>query len=237
LLKIKYPREFPRTQRSIKDINIFKANEYRNLVFYSLIYVLRSFLKPEYYHHLVLYIVFIRILSQTSISAEDIELSRDCIHTFLYSFEHLYGQEHLSFNLHAHQHLPDQVLRFGPINKISCFSFEGVFKICNSLFNGTRNISKQIAENLNISSYMYFSAEQIAENAVNPGIKNLFKKIFKKNKKNNKNLHNTLCPPVDDLKLNDVPIEHMTLFVAKGSIKSIRMSLTANIDSFGNLKH
>jgi hypothetical protein len=79
----------------------------------------------------------------------------------------LHTEDHISLNLHAHQHLPDQVMLFGPLNKLSCFSFEAVFKMCNALFNGTRNISNQIATNLNISSYMYFNADELNKNISN----------------------------------------------------------------------
>jgi hypothetical protein len=80
----------------------------------------------------LLYALFMRLLTQNSIELNDIHFSRNLIHYFLEDFEKLYGTEHLSFNLHAHQHYADQVELFGPLNKLSCFSFEGVFKICKS---------------------------------------------------------------------------------------------------------
>ena len=43
-------------------------------------------------------------------------------------YENLYGLEYVSYNLHAHIYLPDQASLFGPINKVSSFSFEGNIK-------------------------------------------------------------------------------------------------------------
>jgi hypothetical protein len=67
LLKTKYPSEFPRSQRSISAYYLYKANELRNLLFYSLIYIVKEKLKKEYYEHLVLFILFIRVLTKNKI--------------------------------------------------------------------------------------------------------------------------------------------------------------------------
>ena len=150
LLKIQYPSELPRTQRSIINYNLFKANECRNLIYYGLIYVLKDFMETSYYEHLINYILFIRILTQDYVDNNDIIKSKLLINQFVKNFEKLYGSTNSSFNLHSHLHLPDQVAIYGPLNKISCFPFEGVFKICHNLFFGTVNIAEQIAANLKL---------------------------------------------------------------------------------------
>ena len=64
---------------------------------------------------------------------DDINDAQKIIIDFVTEFEDLYGTKAMTSNLHGHLHLPRQVRRFGPLNKISCFPFENVFKI-------TRNI-------------------------------------------------------------------------------------------------
>ena len=54
----------------------------------------------------------------------------------------------MSFNLHANLHLPEHVMRFGPLQKQDCFRFENQFKITRNLFYGTRNWQVQIVNNL-----------------------------------------------------------------------------------------
>ena len=61
LKKCKYTSSFSRTQRSITYHNMFKDNEYRNLFFYSLIYILNGSLEQEYYEHFIQYILLLRI--------------------------------------------------------------------------------------------------------------------------------------------------------------------------------
>ena len=63
ILRIKYPIEFPRQQRSlVRHIKYFKASEYRTFLFYIALPVLKNFLPRIYYAHFVQYIIFMRLL-------------------------------------------------------------------------------------------------------------------------------------------------------------------------------
>jgi hypothetical protein len=105
LLKTKFPSEFPRTQRSISTYYLYKANEMRNLLIYSLIYVLKDKLKNYYFDHLILFILFICILTKEKISETDDHVSKFLIVNFIKKFEILYGIENMSYNLHSNLHL------------------------------------------------------------------------------------------------------------------------------------
>ena len=114
-----------------------------------------------YFRHLVKYILFLRILSQDEILPHDIEFSRILIHEFLSEFKQLYGEKQQTFNLHCLQHLPNQVQNRGPLHKSDCFPFEGWFKNTKSLHSGTRNISSQIADNLNLKLKIHFELQDV----------------------------------------------------------------------------
>jgi hypothetical protein len=163
LKKVKYTSAFARTQRSITFHNLFKANEYRNLYFYSLIYILKDILEHTYYEHFLQYILFLRILTKDLISNDEIEYSRYLISKYIQEFETLYGSKLLKYNLHAHLHLPDQVAGFGSLNKSSAFCGEGAFKMFDQEFNGTVNIANQIVNNLHlkIENNKHFSKAEI----------------------------------------------------------------------------
>ena len=66
-----------------------------------------------------------------------------------------------TFNLHCLQHLPNQVQKRGPLHKSDCFPFEGWFKNTKSLHSGTRNISSQIADNLNLKLKIHFELQDL----------------------------------------------------------------------------
>ncbi len=152
LSKIKFTSSFSRSQRSLSFHKLFKANEYRNLAFYSLIYILKGFLSQPYYEHLLQYILFLRILTKDKIGDTEIAFSKYLIAKFINEFEILYGTVNLKYNLHGHLHLPDQVSDMGPLHKTSAFAGEGAFQIYEKNFNGTVNIANQIVNRLNLKS-------------------------------------------------------------------------------------
>lgn len=123
ILKIRYPKEFPRDQRSLNYFKEFKANEMRNLMFYGSI-CLENILKNEYFQHLILYVVAIRLLCQDELDKTDLKDAFILINHFYLRFRKLYGIENLTYKLHAHTHLIAQVCNYGPLHKISSFPFE-----------------------------------------------------------------------------------------------------------------
>ena len=129
---------------------------------YSLIFVLKPVMKVDQYRHFMKYIVFLRLLTQDSVTQADIDFSRVLIHEFLKDFTKLYPKKAQTFNLHCHCHLADQVERHGPMHKCDCVPIEGWFKNAGSLHNGTLNLSVQIANNLN---------EKITAHFTNPDVR------------------------------------------------------------------
>ena len=148
LLNVKYPSEISRSQRSIKDIKTFKANEFRNLIFYTAVPSLKSIMNTNYYTHFVSFVTAIRLLTQEDINKEDLEDAYTLIEYFLKKFEAIYGDEHLDYKLHAHSHLAAQCIRFGPLNSIACFSLEGVFMKVKNFIHGKRGHVNQIIQNI-----------------------------------------------------------------------------------------
>ena len=113
LSKSKYPKEYPREQHEIKFFNNFLANELKTLLMYSSIYIFKMHLFDDYFEHITLYVLFIKILT---------------------------------------------------FHMISCFPFEGSFKICHGLYFGTRAIAEKILKNINkekLSQIKFFYRFQI----------------------------------------------------------------------------
>lgn len=125
LLKIKYPREISRRQRSLFFLSYFKSNEFRSLLFYALIYAFNDILPAAHYEHFLLYVAFIRLLTQKKLNPIDIENAQHLIDKFSELFYDLYGLRYMTYNLHVHRHLPSQCEKFGPLHLNSCFPFEG----------------------------------------------------------------------------------------------------------------
>lgn len=182
LNRIKFPIEYPRSQRSLVDRKRYKANEYRNFAFYCFITITYELLKANYFDHLLSYIVFLRILCNEEVTSQDREDAEILIHDFIEKFSSLYGNENILYNLHGHLHLVKQVERFGPLNKHSAFAFEGLFKYFRELFHGTRGHVNQICNYFLLDKYIYFQYSSIFKNSHNIEL-NLFVKQLERVKK------------------------------------------------------
>ncbi|PIK36140.1 hypothetical protein BSL78_27029 [Apostichopus japonicus] len=81
------------------------------------------------------------------VTHSDVAIARTFLTKFVKKMEALYGTEHMSYNVHTLQHLPDTVLSWGPLWSSSCFLFEGYNRTVKSLFHGTRGVPHQIVNN------------------------------------------------------------------------------------------
>jgi hypothetical protein len=90
------------------------------------------------------YVLFMRLLTQTSVSQDDINFASILISKFEHIYQELYCSLNMTYNIHCHLHLPAKVLLYGPLQMVSWYPFEGFFKICNGLFYGTRAISEYL---------------------------------------------------------------------------------------------
>ncbi|CAF0951785.1 unnamed protein product [Brachionus calyciflorus] len=153
---IKFPNEFSRSQRSLEFRNLYKAIEFKNFIFYTSIGLI-DFLPEKYFNNALKYIIFLRLLCQEKLNEDDFILSQKLIENFIFEYEELYGVQHMTYNLHAHIHLPIQAFKFGPINKVSSFAFEGMFKIFRDLFHGTNGFVGQIVKKLQLETDFFFN--------------------------------------------------------------------------------
>ncbi|CAF0947297.1 unnamed protein product [Brachionus calyciflorus] len=172
LLSVRLPNEIKRKCRSIEERNFYKANEYRTIALYISFALFKGILDDKYLNNLMKYVIFLRLLCQNKISEEDLSDSHRLIVDFVVEYEKLYGKEQMTFNVHAHLHLPLQVKCFGPLNKCSSFSFENVFKITRDLFHGTRNFEGQIANNFERRKEIRREARSLLNTTSNPELRN-----------------------------------------------------------------
>ncbi len=171
MISTRLPIESARSTRSIKERNLYKANEWRNICFYLCIPIFKNHLNQVYFNNLIKYVIFLRILCQDKISAGDLSDAKSIFIDFITEFELLYGKDLMSSNLHGHYHLIKQVERFGPLIKISCFAFENMFKISREMYHGTVNFEGQISRNLIRNQTIQLEAKNLQEKTINREIK------------------------------------------------------------------
>ena len=100
LKNIQYPSDYPRLQRKFNDFKQYQANEIKTFIMNAAIYVFSFSLKEPYYSHILKYILFLRLLTQSKISTEDIQYAGLLINYFVLKYGEYYGRQHLTYNLH-----------------------------------------------------------------------------------------------------------------------------------------
>ncbi len=134
--KVKYTNESPRLQRSFSDINNFKANEFRNILFYTAIPCFIDIVDKKIFTHLALYITSMRIFTKQNISKENIEDAHLLISHFIFHFKTIYKEEKMDYKLHAHIHFANQVINYGGLNETNSFAFEAMLKESATFIQG-----------------------------------------------------------------------------------------------------
>ena len=150
--------ESNRPKRGLRDLKSFKANDFRNFLYYLGPACLKMGLNSSYFQHFLAFVVAIRLLTQEKLHESDIRKAFILLNFFVRRFKTLYGESNMRFNVHALTHLALQATRWGPLHKATCFSFEGLFKIGKECINGTRGFASQL--------YEFFTLERLCESEI-----------------------------------------------------------------------
>ncbi|XP_067668227.1 uncharacterized protein [Haliotis asinina] len=118
------PREFHRKGRSLRDIDRWKATEYRLFLLYTGPVALSSVLSPVLYRNFLLFVTGITCLISPKLSRYFCDYAQELLCLFVHNFADLYGRDMLVYNVHALVHLSDDVKNFGPLDNFSAFAFE-----------------------------------------------------------------------------------------------------------------
>lgn len=235
ILSIKLPSEIKRATRSINDRHHYKANEFRYIAYYLTFALFKDNLKLEFFNNMLKYIIFLRLLSQDFVTKSHIKDAELLIKSFITEYESLYGKDFMSYNTHAHLHLPAQVAKFGPLTKLSCFPFENLFKISRTLYHGTCNFDGQIARNLELIKMNKTNLNKLKTTTKNPQIKLFVNEYLLKNIKSNENqILGNMTLPIVQLKEMDRKLLIESNFSPSQSILIGQRAIINNRGKFHN---
>ncbi|KAB0790333.1 hypothetical protein PPYR_04728 [Photinus pyralis] len=117
------PEEFNRKPRSINEIKMWKATEFRQMLFYTGPLVLKKFLSTDRYLNFISLHVGMTILASEHFQ-HLILYALDLLKYFVKTFQTIYGIENTSHNVHNLLHLPEDVRLHGRVDNFSAFDFE-----------------------------------------------------------------------------------------------------------------
>lgn len=150
LANIKPPSFIQRLTRTLKDLQLWKAKEYKLWFFYYSIIVLKDVLENVYLEHHVKLVSAISLLSMNSVSLDQIADADRLLHEYVRDFEHLYTVRYMGMNLHLCLHLADMVRDLGPLWVYSCFFFEDLNGQIIKLIHGPHQPGLQLCSSASL---------------------------------------------------------------------------------------
>ncbi|XP_066921278.1 uncharacterized protein [Clytia hemisphaerica] len=176
------PDELSRQPRSIvKHRNYFKANEFRNWLYYYGPVIMLGFLLEPFYSHFLFLVKGIYTLQKLSITQNEIESAEEDLKVFVFQTDKLYGLEESKANFHNLVHYADNVRNHGPLwASMSGFCYEdwnGDFKYH---FHGTRKVEEQVTKAISAAQKLPIHASKMLDGSAE---KSLYNKLVKRDGK------------------------------------------------------
>ncbi|KAJ8039656.1 hypothetical protein HOLleu_13728 [Holothuria leucospilota] len=103
------PREFSRKPRSLREVDRWKATEFRQFLIYTGPLVLSCRMPRHLYHNFMILSVAVQILLSPNLCNQSslIDYSEELLKLFVPDFSKLYGKEMVVYNVHCLLHLAD----------------------------------------------------------------------------------------------------------------------------------
>lgn len=152
LESISPPDFISRLPRGI-DKGKWKANEFRNFVFFYSLPALESVMSVDdpYFQHWMLFVISLYLMNQDSITENELSTAEVLIRMFLRKFVDLYKAEEFTYNLHQLLHLPLYTRRWGPMWATGAWNFESFNGVLARIIHGSKHQGKELINNLRIA--------------------------------------------------------------------------------------
>ncbi len=118
------PSEFGHLSRSTKELERWKAKEFRTFLLYSGIVACKGLLPQHVYDHFVLYVCAMRILVTDQKCVTFNNYANRLMTHFVQEANKIYGSRFMSYNVHGLLHIAKECLMYGNLDNVSAFPFE-----------------------------------------------------------------------------------------------------------------
>lgn len=139
------PGEFTRKPRSLKNIEHYKAAEFRLFALYLAPVLLKeSNVNSTVYDNFMNFFVAYRLLlgEEGVVHPDNCNLAESLLEEFVRDFKDMYGE--LSFNFHSLLHLADVVRHHGPLDRYSAYKFENWYQLLRKWIRKPSDLFKQV---------------------------------------------------------------------------------------------
>jgi hypothetical protein len=146
------PNEFARASRSFADLAQWKATEYRQIMLYTGIVLLKDFVDEIVYNHFLLIFCGYRLISHPTTARQNAGIARKLFQQFVTEYPSIYGAQKLAFNVHNLIHMCDYVELYGCADSFAAYSFESYMQEMKNAVKKSDHILQQIYNRFSIIS-------------------------------------------------------------------------------------
>lgn len=133
-----------RLPRLIKDLQYWKASEYRSFLLYYWAPTLQSIIGSDYFQHYLKLVQALFLLLKYASTTNEIDHEEMLLYSFCRQFANFYDECYMTLNIHQLDHLSDSARTLGPLSTHSCFPIEDKNGFLLKTIRGTQNIDSQI---------------------------------------------------------------------------------------------
>ncbi|CAG7719096.1 unnamed protein product [Allacma fusca] len=143
-----FGKEFARKSRSLKELDHWKATEFRNFLLYAGPVVLKDILLKHCYQNFLCLHVSVTILCCPIKIKQYLQYARLLLVYFVKTFIGVYGEQNTTYNIHNLIHISDDAEMLGVLDSFSAFRFENNLGQIKKLLKKPNYLLQQIHRRL-----------------------------------------------------------------------------------------
>jgi hypothetical protein len=138
------PKEFGRNPRSFTDLGLWKAAEFRQVLLYTGIVLLKDFVNADLYFHFLQLFCGYRLISHPTDASLNVPAAKILLDDFVTNYPAMYGENKVSFNVHNLLHITDYVSLYGCVDSFSAYPYENYLQEMKKVVHKPQLILQQI---------------------------------------------------------------------------------------------
>lgn len=150
-----------RSVRSLSQISIWKASEWRSWLIFYCVPCLKGLLKKKYLKHLAMLSKATNILLQKSVTKKEVAQAHKLFLTYVFLFNKYFGVTSMVLNVHLLIHIAQSVLNWGPLWTHNTFVYEGQNRHLLQLLHSPGQVVKQIARKFLIYTNFFILCNEL----------------------------------------------------------------------------